>query len=681
MSSKTTSWILELVDKISAPLRNAQGAADDVADSVERVEEELDNASNAGDRFNQFAVEFGAKAFLFSQAAEGIGKFNSYFQDAIKPGVELQTQMADLSAVTQKTGDDLNAIRERAQDLAVEFGGNATKHAESFKMVIAKFGPDIADSDEALGRMGENIAILSKSMGGDATKAADALTTAMQQYGIDLTDPIKASEEMARIMNLLVAGGNAGSSEVMDTAEALKVVGLTARQQGVSIEEFVATMQGLARGELVGSEAGTKFRNVLINIASESMIPKNTVEALKAAGVNMGIVTDKSLSLTDRMRELSKVAGSDLIMQMFGVNAGAAEVIFEQIDQIDAWKEEITDTTAAVDAAEIQMNTYAVTMDKISQRFNNFKADVFQAIEPIAPFISLTGDAVGGIADMGVAVWSLSILFKKDLYVGIWSGIKAVGSWISISNIAKVATTAWTSVQWALNAAFVASPIGWIVLGIGALVGVVVLCWNKFEGFRATLYGMWEAIKGFGNILKEFVIDRIKGLLSGIGAIGQALVKLFKGDFSGAWQSAKEGVGGIVGVDAYKNAYNNAKGLGVAFQDGYADGIASFRIDKEKKEANKNNSNSTVDYPSVGAKTIIDGQPPAIVKPPNTTTTGSSGKNTISGTGGGSGGGKSVTMNVTLNNYINGVKNPDEFTEQVVRKINDRLNDALAAVG
>ena len=682
MSSKTTSWILELVDKISSPLQNVQGAADNTADAVERIGEELDEASNNGDKFSKLATEFGAKAFLFNQAADGIGRFNSYFQDSIAPGVELQTQMADVSAVTQKTGDDLDAIRERAQDLAETFGGEATKHAESFKMVIAKFGPDIADSDEALGKMGENIAILSKSMGGDATKAADALTTAMLQYGIDLSDPIKASEEMARIMNLLVAGGNVGSSEVSDTAEALKVVGLTAKQQGVSLEEFTASMQALAEGGMTGAEAGTKFRNVLMNIASESMIPQNTVKALKDAGVNMSIVTDTSLNLTDRMRELSKVAGTDLIMQMFGVNSGAAEKLMEQTDKIDQWKGAITDTSAAVDAADINMNTYAATMDRINQKINNYKADVFQAIEPIAPFISLTGDAVSGVASLSIAVWGLSVFFKKDLYTGIWAGIQAMVGWVSTNVIAKVATLATTVAQWALNTALWANPITWIVVGVMAAVGAFVLLWNKCEGFRAVVTGLWEVIKGFGNILKEFVIDRIKGFLNGIGSLGEAIAKLFKGDFEGAWQSAKEGVSGIVGVDAMKNAYDGAKGLGGAFSEGYADGVASFR-DDQKNDGSKLTGGLVVPFDTnnatgVGAKSITGGAVPS-VKPLNQQTGGKSGKNTVSGISGGSGGGKSITMNVTLNITNNGVKNPDEFTEQVVRKINDRLNDSLAA--
>ena len=73
-----------------------------------------------------------------------------------------------------------------------------------------------------------------------------------------------------------------------------------------------------------------------------------------------------------------------------------------------------------------------------------------------------------------------------------------------------------------------ANPIGLIVVGIVALVTAVVLCWQKFAGFRAFILTMWDTIKGFGNIIKQYVIDRITGLLEGVGAIGRGYWSLYE---------------------------------------------------------------------------------------------------------------------------------------------------------
>ena len=114
----------------------------------------------------------------------------------------------------------------------------------------------------------------------------------------------------------------------------------------------------------------------------------------------------------------------------------------------------------------------------------------------------------------------------------------AIAGMVGVIKVVTAVTKAWEAVQWLLNVALTANPIGLIITAIAALVAAVVYCWNKFAGFRAFILTMWDTLKGFGNIIKEYVIDRIKTLMSGIGKIGEAMAKLFGGDFKGAWNSA-----------------------------------------------------------------------------------------------------------------------------------------------
>ena len=225
-------------------------------------------------------------------------------------------------------------------------------------------------------------------------------------------------------------------------------------------------------------------------------------------------------------------------------------------------------------------------------------------------------------------------------------------------------------------------------------VGAFVLLWKKVEGFRAVITGMWEVLKTFGKIIKDFVVDRIKGFLNGIGALGKAISELFSGNFKEAWESAKEGVNGIIGVDAVKNAYNNAKSIGENFQKGYNEGVEAFRASNGIKSTSGDTSGFTgyawtgngimangVSAPAaIGAKSVTQGKNAATLTPKRNaaSSSGEGGKELSLSGGGSSGGGKSITMNLTINNHLNGVKNPDEFVEIVVRKINDRLSDALA---
>lgn len=94
--------------------------------------------------------------------------------------------------------------------------------------------------------------------------------------------------------------------------------------------------------------------------------------------------------------------------------------------------------------------------------------------------------------------------------------------------------------QWLVNAAMSANPIGLVIAGIAALVTAVAVCWNKFAGFRAAILTVWDTIKGFALLIKDVVVGNIMSLLNAIGKVGEAIGKLFRGDFDGAWQAVKD---------------------------------------------------------------------------------------------------------------------------------------------
>ena len=104
------------------------------------------------------------------------------------------------------------------------------------------------------------------------------------------------------------------------------------------------------------------------------------------------------------------------------------------------------------------------------------------------------------------------------------------------------------------------NPIGLVVAGISALVTVVAVCWNKFAGFRAVILTTWDAIKGFAGLIKDLLLSRLESLIKGLGKVGETVAKLFKGDFSGAWESAKEAGVLFANVEGRREAFQSAKG-------------------------------------------------------------------------------------------------------------------------
>lgn len=79
-----------------------------------------------------------------------------------------------------------------------------------------------------------------------------------------------------------------------------------------------------------------------------------------------------------------------------------------------------------------------------------------------------------------------------------------------------------------LNAAFVASPIGWIILGIGVLIGLAVLLASKWRGISTAVDGFFARIRGMqgigGVILRtlvapfELVWNQLRGIFDIVAA-------------------------------------------------------------------------------------------------------------------------------------------------------------------
>ena len=101
----------------------------------------------------------------------------------------------------------------------------------------------------------------------------------------------------------------------------------------------------------------------------------------------------------------------------------------------------------------------------------------------------------------------------------------------------SVATNAAAVAQNILNAAFVASPIGWIILAIGALVGLIVLLTKNWETWGQTATGVLEIIvpplgivialvhgliENWNNIVQAF---KDEGIIAGLKAIGDTIIQ------------------------------------------------------------------------------------------------------------------------------------------------------------
>ena len=109
----------------------------------------------------------------------------------------------------------------------------------------------------------------------------------------------------------------------------------------------------------------------------------------------------------------------------------------------------------------------------------------------------------------------------------------ALKAWFLQTKIVQVATKAWAAVQWVLNAALSANPIGIVIAAVAVLVVGLVYAYKHSEKFRAIVTGAFNAVKtvvlGAVGAIVSFFRDNWKRLpLLLLGPIGIVLF-IFKG--------------------------------------------------------------------------------------------------------------------------------------------------------
>jgi len=681
MSTQKTTWILELLDKITSPMKGVTDSTNKAQDGVENLGKSLKNVS----------------AMDLRAISESVGDLSNMLNQASAPGIAFDSQLKEVEAITGVTGDALDKLGDKARDTAKIFGGDASAMMESYKGVLSRLGPDIAKNQLALAAMGTDIATLSKTMSGDAVGAMDALTTSVLQFGVDLSDPNIAAGEMTRMMNVMAAGAKEGASEVTQISEALKQAGVQALNSNVSFEETNSALQALAQGGKFGSEAGVALRNVLGKMAGIDVVPREAASKLKALGVNYDIVANKSLPFTSRLRELGKAQGDATIMaQIFGTeNAAAAQILLRSADYQDTMTKKITGTNTAVEQANIIMGSYTEKIAKTKAWFSDLGISIFGVTKYILPFVTGLAGAVMVLANLANARTGITLLMTTLRTMPVVGAI--VNSGFNLMSLGAKG----------LGVAIMNIPIiGWIAAVIVGLIAVGTYFYNTSSSFRGALWGVWSAIKTVFSGIGEFVgkvclgiFDVLKGVFNpanwfdsnyhfsdGLKKIADAATEygkkigesFSKGKEAGMEDYYKENPTERPGFKTKEEKDAEVSKINAAKMAAYKKELAALAGDKSKDAEDKRGrwyrAMDTIIPGSSSQYKLQNAAKPLIPTKPN--------EGGLSGSGSGVGGAKNITQKIDIKNYftLSGGVDIEAIAEKVVRAINDRLRDATVAL-
>ena len=584
---------------------------------------------------------------LVKNAIDGLNQVTETFSVS---GIKLDSQMHDLSAVAGVTGETLQQIEGFARDSAKAFGTDASVAVEGYKLLLSQLSPELGKYPEVLRSMGDNIQTTAKLMGGDGVAAAQVLTTAMNQYGVSLDDPVAASQEMARMMNVMAAAGQAGSAELPAISAALQQCGMAAKAAGVSFEETNAAIQVLDKAGKKASEGGVALRNVLGQLSKGRFVDKQSAEELVKAGIDVTALGDNSLSLKQRLDLLKPMLNdSALLAKFFGVeNANAARALIAGTDALQGYTEAVTGTNSATEQAAIVMDSYAERQARVNQRIEDFKISAFQATGDL----TLWAGAIMGVMTPLAQVSPLILGVGKSM---MWfAGIASTG-------FAAFKVSAVTACRAVSTAIFSIPIVGWVALAVAALAALGVYFWNTSVKFRAVLKGLWAAFKAVFTGIKDMAKQYF-------GAIGDLLRAAFTLDAAGIGAALKK-LGGSYA--------NYGKQIGKAFKGAY-----DAEMKAGAQDGAKNGRKGRKAASAVGATDAAAFDAAALAVPAATdVTAGSLSNPTLSGSSAADGGSKikNITINIDrlVEHFTISTQNLSESSERVKEAVLDALMGAL----
>lgn len=269
--------------------------------------------------------------------------------------------MSSVSAATLASASDMEKLREAALQAGADTAFSATEAAEGIEE-LAKAGVGTADI------LGGGLAgALDLAAAGQigVGEAAETAASAMTQFNLAGTD-------VTHIADLLAAGAGKAQGSVGDMAMALKQGGLVAAQTGLSIEETAGTLAAFASAGLLGSDAGTSFKTMLLRLAAPTgkaaeLMNQLGISAFDANGQFVGMskfagVLQQALagmSQQQRQATLSTIFGTDAIR--------SASIIYQQGERgIQGWIDATNDQGFAAETAQRKLDNLMGDVEELT---------------------------------------------------------------------------------------------------------------------------------------------------------------------------------------------------------------------------------------------------------------------------------------------------------------------------
>lgn len=279
---------------------------------------------------------------------------------AVKATMDFDSAMSNVGAVSNASAKDMEALRKAALKAGADTKYSATEAAKA-EAELAKVGISTAD---IMG--GALTGSLSLAAAGqlDLEEAAVLAGQSMKIFNLE-------GKDVGRVADTLAAGANKSAADVHQLGESLRAGGNTAAQFGLGLEDTVGVLAAFSDNALIGSDAGTSLKTMLMHLANPTMKTQGLMEELgiSAYDVNGNFVgmADLAEQLRTKLSGLSQQQRDQAIAQIFGSDAmrGAAILYKLGAKGVEEYTQAVSDQGAAARVASKNMDNLAGDVEQL----------------------------------------------------------------------------------------------------------------------------------------------------------------------------------------------------------------------------------------------------------------------------------------------------------------------------
>lgn len=459
---------------------------------------------------------------------------------AVKTAADFDAGMSQVAAISGATGDDLEALRDKAREMGSKTKFSASEAASAMEyMAMAGW-----KTGDMLGGI-EGIMNLAAASGEDLATTSDIVTDALTAFGL-------SAEDSGHFADILAAASSNANTNVSMMGETFKYCAPIAGALGFSAEDTAEAIGLMANAGIKSTQAGTALRTIMNNLTGE----------VKISGKAIGDVTIATTNADGSMRDLSDIL-ADCRTAFSGLSesekAQAAETLVGKnamsgfLALMNAAPEDIDKLSNAIDNCDGTAESMAATMqDNLAGQLTILKSQLEElaisfgeilmpAIRSIVSHIQGFIDKLNGmdesqkkaIITIGLVVAAIGPLLViigtviSKIGVAMQGFVKLAGAFNKI----KAAASAGTGIFGKLGAAIggVSAPVLAVVAVIAVLVAAFVHLWNTNEGFREAILGTWEKIKTTVSNFVEGIRERLAALGISFSDIAETIKAIWNG--------------------------------------------------------------------------------------------------------------------------------------------------------